>query len=231
MYYAIISDIHSNVEALQTAIEYIGTKSVDGILCLGDVVGYGPDPNECIEIVRKHCLCTVRGNHDSAAVDLVDSISMNILAQEAAKWTHDRLTASSREFLQQLPYRHTIENATLVHATPHRPDAWGYIISRYDAETAFDFFETKYCFIGHSHRPAVYTANSGGGDAGKKRIVNVGSIGQPRDNNPKLSFGFFDTVTLEYENVRLSYAVERTAKKIIEAGLPPALAERLYYGL
>lgn len=228
MRYAIISDIHGNLEALQAALEHIETLDVEGIVCLGDVVGYGPDPNECIELIRTHCMETVKGNHDAAAIDLMETMSMNKLAREAAIWTHERLDPASKEFLMQLPLKTTIENATLVHASPHEPEQWHYIMSNLDAEIAFRHFDTAVCFIGHSHRPGIFSKNS---TEVKKRIINVGSIGQPRDRDPKLSFGVFDTDTLGYENIRLSYSVETTADKMFSAGLPSELAERLFYGL
>ncbi len=229
MHYAIISDIHGNLEALQAALEHIDTLDVDGIVCLGDVVGYGPNPNECIELVRRHCLLTVKGNHDAAAVDLMETIYMNQLAREAAIWTHDRLNPASKEFLIQLPIKSSIDNAMLVHASPHDPEEWHYIMTSLDAELAFHHFDTPVCFVGHSHRPAVFSTNNGTNH--EKRLINVGSIGQPRDRNPKLSFGLFDTETLTYENIRLPYAVEKTADKMYSEGLPSELAERLFYGL
>lgn len=228
MRYAVISDIHGNLEALKAALEHIETLDVDEIVCLGDVVGYGPNPNECIELVRMRCLHTVKGNHDAAAIDLMETMNMNKLAREAAIWTHDRLNPASKEYLMQLPLKTTIESATLVHASPHEPEEWHYIMTNLDAEIAFRHFDTAVCFIGHSHRPAIFSKN---GVDMKKRIINVGSIGQPRDRDPKLSFGVFDTETLEYENIRLSYSVETTADKMFSAGLPSELAERLFYGL
>jgi diadenosine tetraphosphatase ApaH/serine/threonine PP2A family protein phosphatase len=230
MRYAIISDIHANLEALDTALQHIDTLAVNEIVCLGDVVGYGPNPNECIELIRTRCKHTVLGNHDIAALDLEQTLYMNNLARDAAYWTHNHLTERSRTFLQGLPLVVEIEHATLVHASPFEPDEWHYIMSSYDAETAFQQFTTPVCFIGHSHRPGEFWYERNGSDE-KKRIVNVGSIGQPRDNDPRLSFGLFDTETLQYENIRLPYAMEVTARKIEQAGLPTALAERLYYGL
>lgn len=229
MQYAIISDIHSNLEALQAALDHIDTLNVDGIVCLGDVVGYGPNPNECIELVQLRCQNTVKGNHDAAAVDLMEAVYMNKLAREAAVWTHDKLTPASKEFLTKLPLVTSIPNATLVHASPHEPEEWHYIMNGLDAEMAFHHFDTPVCFIGHSHRPAVYSTKNG--SVQEKRLINVGSVGQPRDRNPKLSFGLFNTETLTYENIRLSYAVEKTADKMYSEGLPSELAERLFHGI
>lgn len=228
MKYAIISDIHGNLEALQAALNHIDTLDVDEIVCLGDVVGYGPNPNECIELVRVRCLQTVKGNHDAAAIDLMETMHMNKLAREAAIWTHDRLNPASKEYLMQLPLISKVENATLVHASPYEPEEWHYIMTNLDAEIAFRHFDTPVCFIGHSHRPGIFSKN---GAEIEKKIINVGSVGQPRDRDPKLSFGLFDTETFEYENIRLSYSVEKTADKMFSVGLPSELAERLFYGL
>ncbi len=231
MRYAIISDIHGNLEALKKALDYIEKIEVDHIVCLGDVVGYGPNPNECVELVRIKCLFTVKGNHDAASVDLMETFHMNKLAREAAIWTHERLTPQAKDFLINLPLKTSIKNATLVHASPHRPENWDYILTGFDAEPVFSHFETPVCFIGHSHRPVEFTNNSTNQAAGDKRIINVGSVGQPRDKNPKLSFGIFNTESLDYENIRLAYDVEKTAEKIYTEGLPSELAERLVYGL
>jgi len=231
MRYAIISDIHGNLEALKTALDHIKELDVPDIVCLGDVVGYGPNPNECIELVRVNCTVTVKGNHDAAAVDLMHTVHMNRLAREAAIWTNERLNPSAKDFLNSLPLQSTIKNATLVHASPQEPDEWHYIMTNFDAEIAFNHFDTPVCFIGHSHRPGEFTKNSQKNVTGKKRIINVGSIGQPRDRDPKLSFGLFDPESLSYENIRLSYDVETTADKMYTAGLPSELAERLFYGL
>ncbi len=231
MRYAIISDIHANLEALQTALAHIETLDVDGIVCLGDIVGYGPNPNECIELVQMHCLQTVKGNHDAAAIDLSETIYMNKLAREAAMWTHARLDQNSKDFLMNLPMKSTIKNAFLVHASPYEPDEWHYIMTNLDADVAFHHFETPVCFIGHTHRAGVFNSPSNDHTNNEKRLINVGSIGQPRDKDPKLSFGLFDTETLVYENIRLSYSVEKTADKMFTAGLPSELAERLFYGL
>lgn len=231
MRYAIISDIHGNLEALQTVLNYIESVNVERIVCLGDVVGYGPNPNECVDLVRRRCLHTVMGNHDSAALDLAETVHMNKYAREAAVWTHQRLNPASQTFLQELPLTSSITNATLVHASPHEPEQWHYILSHEDARRAARFFDTPVCFVGHSHCPAVFNVNSKSDAWPKKQIINVGSVGQPRDRNPKLSFGIFDTATLAYEHIRLPYPVEITARKILDAGLPAALAERLFYGV
>lgn len=231
MRYGIISDIHGNLEALQTALDHIKTLGVDEIVCLGDVVGYGPNPNECVDLIRTHCKNVVKGNHDAAAVDLSETVYMNKLAREAAMWTNGRLDSGAKEYLTNLPMQLDIPNAILVHASPFEPREWHYIMTNLDADLAFHHFDTPVCFIGHTHRATIFTSHGNNHGINEKRIINVGSIGQPRDKDPKLSFGLFDTDTLEYENIRLPYEVDKTADKMYVAGLPSELAERLFYGL
>ncbi len=233
MRYAIISDIHANLEALTTALVYIDSSNIDEVICLGDIVGYGASPNECIDIIRERCEKVILGNHDIACVDLIHTGDMTANARKAAFWTHDRLTPSSREYLEHLPLRIDHETFTLVHAFPYRPGNWDYLMSRFQAEIAFHHFDTHLCFIGHTHVPAIYDSEDSekGVYSNGKHIINVGSIGQPRDGDPRLSFGLLDTANWSYENVRLAYPVELAAEKIRHAGLPDLLADRLFTGL
>ncbi len=230
---AILSDIHANLEALTKALRLIETQSVDEILCLGDVVGYGANPNECLELVRKHCPIILKGNHDAAAVDLSGAEGFTYPARLAAYWTHDVLTPENIAFLKNLPLTAKKDDLLFVHASPNQPEEWNYILSDADARDAFYFFTEKICFIGHTHVPVVYS------ERGRARIIkkefryliNVGSIGQPRDGNPELSYGIFDTDQWMYENVREDYDQEAAAKKIIKAGLPRVLGDRLLLGI
>jgi putative phosphoesterase len=233
MRYAIISDIHANLEALTTALDHIDSSGIDEIVCLGDIVGYGANPNECIDITRQRCTHVVMGNHDSACVDLLNTADMTINARKAAFWTHDHLTPASRDYLAQLPLRIDHKEFTLVHGYPYRPGNWDYLLSRFQAEIAFQYFETRVCFIGHTHVPAHYhTSDTKPGMLRTgKHIINVGSVGQPRDGDSRLSFGILDTEMWYYENVRLDYPKDAAADKIREAGLPELLADRLLAGV
>ena len=230
---AIISDIHANLEALTKTIEMIGQTGVKEIVCLGDVVGYGANPNECLELVRERCSFILKGNHDAAAVDLSAAETFTTNARLSAVWTHRILGKENRDFLNSLPYTQEKEQSLYVHATPCSPQDWEYILTEYDAKAALQCFHQAICFIGHTHSPAIF------GEFGKAKqvrrenrfIVNVGSVGQPRDGNPKLSFGVFDSTRWEYENIRAAYDIKTAAQKITEAGLPRGLAERLWVGI
>ena len=230
---AIISDVHSNLEALSTALEAIEKEEIDEILFLGDVVGYGANPNECVALVRERCSVVLLGNHDLAAVDLSVAEEFNNHARVAAHWTSKKLSAENREYLKSLPYTATVREALLVHASPFEPEEWHYIISESDARRMFPHFKETICFVGHSHVPGVFAESAIEQDVrrGERFIVNVGSIGQPRDGDPDLSFGIFDSERWEYRNIRLVYDVERAARKIRDAGLPPVLADRLFRGV
>ncbi len=233
MRFAIISDIHANLEALSTALETIEKEAVDKVLCLGDIVGYGANPNECVELVREHSSVVLLGNHDLAAVDLSVAEFFTANARTAAHWTAETLTPGNRDFLKGLPYTAVVEDALLVHSSPQEPEEWHYIISEFDASRMFPSFHEAICFIGHSHIPGVFPESSSAEQVGRgeRFIVNVGSIGQPRDGNPDLSFGIFDSSGWEYRNIRLAYDAESAARKIREAGLPRMLAERILQGV
>ncbi|MEX2117900.1 MAG: metallophosphoesterase family protein [Bacteroidota bacterium] len=233
MKFAIISDIHANLEALSKALEAIEKEAVDKVLCLGDVVGYGANPNECVELVRERCSVVLLGNHDLAAVDLSVAESFTENARVAAHWTSQELTPANKDFLKGLPYTAVVEGALLVHSSPYEPEEWHYIISEYDARGVFPHFNEPICFIGHSHVAGIFAETSSNQNVrrGERFIVNVGSIGQPRDRNPDLSFGIFDSSRWEYRNVRWAYDAEGAARQIQEAGLPLALAERILRGV
>ncbi|MGA3244465.1 MAG: metallophosphoesterase family protein [Bacteroidota bacterium] len=230
---AIISDIHSNLEALKSAFEAIDAQHVDDIVCLGDTVGYGSNPNECLELVRSRCSIILQGNHDAAAVDLSVANQFTLNAQLSAIWTFGTLLPENKDFLRNLPLMKPRGDILFSHASPFEPEEWNYVISEYDTREAFQAFTEKICFIGHSHIPVIFSEHGKASaiSPSGRFIVNVGSIGQPRDANPNLSFGIFDTESWTYQNVRVGYDVDAAAEKIRKAGLPRALAERLYQGM
>jgi len=241
MKYAIISDIHGNLEALESVLAEIDRREIETILCLGDVVGYGPNPNECIKIVKERTEITLAGNHDHAPLGKIDVSYFNPWARRAIEWTREHITEETREFLLELALKKEMDGFTIVHATPHNPHEWNYIITIGDAIKNFPEFRGQVCFIGHSHVPM--NISLGNGDTckiekenpltladGFRYIVNVGSIGQPRDLNPFSAFGIFDNETLVYELVRVEYDIEKTQSKIIASDLPDFLAERLELG-
>jgi len=230
---AIVSDIHGNFEALTAALDLIDSRAVDETICLGDIVGYGANPNECIDLIRQRCMVILLGNHDAAAVDLSVANSFTMNARLSALWTHQALLDKNREFLQSLPYTKERGEIFLTHGSPYNPDEWNYIITDFDARDAFQSFTHRICFVGHSHIPALFSESGSSSNLTirDRYIINVGSIGQSRDGNPKLSFGIFDTEAWTYENIRADYDVFTAAEKINSAGLPPALAHRLMVGV
>ncbi|MCX6137840.1 MAG: metallophosphoesterase family protein [Ignavibacteriales bacterium] len=233
MKYAIISDIHANLEALTKALEIIDRHAVDEIVCLGDIVGYGADPNDCTALVQERCSIVVLGNHDAAVFNAAVAADFNLLAKNAIAWTRKTLKEEHRQYLASLPYTHQKESLHFVHASPLSPESFDYILNSHDAADAFHCFDEKLCFIGHTHVPALFAR---GGKAKsincvEQFIVNVGSIGQPRDGNPMLAFGIFDSATWEYQLIRSDYNAQRASEKIIDAGLPQELGFRLLYGM
>lgn len=233
MKYAIISDIHSNLEALQKALTIIDEKKVDEIICLGDVVGYGANPNECVELIRSRCSAVVLGNHDAAALNTALAYDFNAIARRAVIWTSEQLTNENKGYLSSLPMTIQTENILFVHSSPEAPEAWDYIIDPDEASQALQNVEEQICFIGHTHVPGIYSLRGRAKHISRDEqfIVNVGSIGQPRDGNPKLSFGIFDSTTWEFELVRSEYDIQKAAEKIYAAKLPEELGNRLMYGM
>lgn len=246
MRYAIISDIHSNLEALQAVLKTIEQENIDKIVCLGDVVGYGPDPNECIELVQQNCELILTGNHDFACIESSELYYFNQYAAKAVEWTVAALTKENLDYLAKLPLDGKIENFYLVHSSPFEPRSWDYILSLDDAEFNFSKFDEadQICFIGHSHHPVIYVEylehdykyyrqqkeNELQLKEAERYIINVGSVGQPRDYNPDAAFGIVDTSTQVYELKRVRYDFNKTFKKMVSAGLPQFLADRLLIG-
>ncbi|HUO76563.1 MAG TPA: metallophosphoesterase family protein [Thermodesulfovibrionales bacterium] len=240
MRYAVISDVHANLEALEAVLRDINKRGIDEFLFLGDAVGYGPNPNECVELLRKNCKILLAGNHDWAAIGLTDIQYFNEYAKAAILWTREVLTPESRKFIETLPVTKNIKrgNMLLVHSTPKDPEAWHYLLTLWDAEVNFHYFTHRVCMIGHSHLPFVIERVPSGemitykseARLGKNEryIINAGSVGQPRDRDPRACYAIFDDDTLEF--VRLEYAIEKTQKKMRDAGLPLTLIERLSKG-
>jgi len=238
---AVISDIHSNLEALTAVFEEIENRDIDKIVCLGDIVGYGPNPKECIELVKTKCDAIIIGNHDVACFNHSELYYFNRFAKQALEWTTDQLENNQLDFLKSLPDSSIYANSRLVHSNPHFPQSWDYVLSIDDAIFNFAAFEEKVCFIGHSHQPIIYIENQGQKysfaenseitfQPSCRYIINVGSVGQPRDHNPASAFGIMDTAAQHYELIRVAYDIEKTQAKMHAAGLPSFLAERLMAG-
>jgi diadenosine tetraphosphatase ApaH/serine/threonine PP2A family protein phosphatase len=237
---AIISDIHANLEALDAVLKEIDRRRPKRIFCLGDIVGYGASPNECLARVRERCQVVLLGNHDAAASGGPEAARFNIYARVAAEWTFKTLTRGNREYLQRLPLTHPAGPYLLVHASPACPRDWEYLLDRFDAEPQFQYFTEPLCFIGHTHQPAIYLADPAGCkslpvasttlDPGRRYIVNVGSVGQPRDHDPRACFVLYHDDSGLVEFVRVDYDLEGAQAKIRAAQLPEVLAARLATG-
>ncbi len=237
---AIISDIHGNREALDTVLAKIDTLDCAKIFCLGDVVGYGPDPGYCVDLVGERCEVVLAGNHEYAVLGKINIDYFNPHARQATLWTRDHLGSPQVQAISKYPLTHVWEKCTFVHGTLDSPDLFDYIQTSYDAHLSLERLETRVCFIGHSHVPVAFLQSEDAitysTDAHVdllpvvKSIVNVGSVGQPRDGNPNASFATFDLVTEQVELHRIPYDLAATQEKIMEAGLPEFLAERLAVG-
>jgi len=235
-----ISDVHGNLEALEAVLREVDSRRPDRIVCLGDVVGYGASPNECLDLVRERCDVVLLRNHDAAASGGPEAARFNIYARVAAEWTSKTLTRENREFLQKLPLTSIEGSSFCVHASPATPRDWEYLLDRFDAEPQFAYFTEPVCFIGHTHQPAVYMADPSGCkqlplegvrlDPKRRYIVNVGSVGQPRDRDPRACFLVLHDGSGEIEYVRVPYDVEGAQARIRAAHLPEVLATRLATG-
>jgi diadenosine tetraphosphatase ApaH/serine/threonine PP2A family protein phosphatase len=230
---AIISDIHSNLEALTTAMDIIDKQSVHEIVCLGDIIGYGANPNECLDLVRRRCKIVLMGNHEEAVLDASKAEDFTQNARFAIEWTRRQVDEENLVYLRSLSLAVRNNNILYVHASPCEPGEWDYIFEEESASHSFSCFSESLCFIGHTHIPVIFSIN---GNAPRitrddRFLVNVGSIGQPRDRNTQLSFGMLDTDTWIYENIRAPYDVETAAKKIMNSGLPVRLGQRLLMGV
>jgi len=239
MKYAIIADIHANWEAFQVVLDDAQKQKVTHYACLGDVVGYNANPKECLEVVRKMNIPCVKGNHDEYCSTEDALEGFNPAAAEAVHWTREQLNDEERQWLSELKYSRMVANFTIVHATLDAPERWGYVFDKLAAAASFPYQNTQVCFFGHTHVPVAFmrdTVVRGGTyskfkiDTAKKYFINVGAIGQPRDNNPKTAYVIYDMDEGTIELRRLEYDIPTAQKKILAAGLPERLAERLAVG-
>ena len=240
MRHALVSDIHGNLEALQAVFARIAPD--DDVWCLGDTVGYGPDPNACLALVRERASVVVLGNHDVAAVDNHGIELFNDHAREAIKWTQTVLDPGHAAWLDGLAYEHRLPEFLLVHGAP--VDYFAYVLNADDARRAFAATDAPLVFVGHTHVPDYYALAADGSLVhegrrnggrltlvpGTRYIVNVGSVGQPRDRNPAACFAFYDPQARTVEWERVPYEIARTQAKIGAANLPATLATRLESG-
>ena len=240
MVHAILSDIHGNLEALDAVLADLDRLRPASTVCLGDFVGYGASPNECIERLRPRLDEAVIGNHDLAAVGRLTLRGFHDDAAAAARWTDASLTPKNRAWLESLPLARAWRDALLVHASPRAPAEWRYVLSARDAADEFGAFEERVCFIGHSHYPCVFDLGSSGVrfrrdesitlEPGHRYIVTVGSVGQPRDGDPRACYALYDERAGAVRTMRCEYDVAGAMDRILGAGLPGFLAERLRWG-
>lgn len=232
MRFAVLSDIHSNLEALTSVLDVIDERGIERVVCLGDVVGYGADPAACVDLVRARCAVTVLGNHDEAVALGNGEGYLPEDGRRAAMHNHDQLDDDQLEWLENLPLTASDEIATFVHATPEDPASWQRIGAFSTTHAQFSHFETPVCFIGHTHVPGLVADRIGilNVRRGHRYLINVGSVGQPRDGDPRACFAIFDDEAFSHEIVRVPYDVERAAQKIRRAGLPERLGGRLSLG-
>jgi predicted phosphodiesterase len=227
------------MEALQVVLADIKEQRCTHYACLGDVVGYGPNPKECLDIIRSMGMPCVKGNHDEyCSVDQATD-GFNPAAAEAVLWTRNQLTEDDKQWLRDLKYVRMVTSFTIVHATLDGPQRWGYVFDKLAAAASFTYQNTAMCFFGHTHVPVAFMRDSmvrGGTyskfktEPGKKYFINVGAVGQPRDGNPKASYVVYDVHEGTIEIRRLDYDIPAVQAKIRAAGLPERLAERLAYG-
>ncbi len=238
----VISDIHANLTAFETVVNH-AKGQWDFVWCLGDVVGYGPDPNECVELLNTMPHLCLAGNHDWAALGRLDVRTFNPDARRAVEWTQDTLTPANVAYLEALPVTFVIGDYTLVHASPREP-VWEYVLEPLVAALNFPHFETPYCLCGHTHQPVIYEMVGENGDtrareprygqpfdmARKRQIINPGSIGQPRDQNPDSAYAILDLEKGTFEHRRLAYDIADVQKRMRQHNLPERLIARLEHG-
>lgn len=239
MRYALLADIHANLEALEVVLADAKAQRCTHYACLGDVVGYNANPKECLDIIRGMGMPCVKGNHDEycSTEDALDGF--NPQAAEAVLWTREQLTADDRQWLRDLKYFRLVATFSIVHATLDGPQRWGYVFDKLLAAASFTYQNTSVCFFGHTHVPVAFirdTVVRGGSyskfkvEPGRKYFINVGSVGQPRDSVPKASYAVYDLDDGTIELRRLDFDIAKTQAKIRAAGLPERLAERLALG-
>ena len=236
----IVSDIHSNLPALETVLADMGT--VDALWCLGDFVGYGPWPNECVALLREHDALSIAGNHDLAALGAISTESFNPSAAIATAWTTAQLKGDTSDYLRSLSCVHLAEEATLAHGSPREP-VWEYLMDDIGARASFELFSTQLCLVGHTHIPSLFAKEIDGAirvaympqgsayELGTAQVIaNPGSVGQPRDRDCRAAYLIFDTDQSRLEWRRVEYDIESVQERMRQEGLPQHLIDRLSIG-
>jgi predicted phosphodiesterase len=239
MRFAILSDLHANLEATEAVLADAREHDCTHFICLGDVVGYNANPRECVEIVQKMDCPVVKGNHDEQATLTESSRGFNALAEAAINWTRAHLTDEDKEWLRALPLTQQVHDFTIVHATLDGPEQWGYVFNSLDAVASFAYQQTTVCFFGHTHVAGAFVRDDGVKkvkvdrltiEEANKYFINVGSVGQPRDGDWRAAYCIYHVEENVVEQRRVEYDLATAQKKIIQAGLPRLLADRLELG-
>jgi len=238
----IISDIHANLAAFETVLAD-AKGQWDIIWCLGDLIGYGPDPNECVALLREHEHISLSGNHDWAVLGKLDIQSFNREAQIAIQWTRSAISTDTHDYLAALPPIRVEAPFTLAHASPRQP-VWEYILDPYTAAINLEHFSTPYCLVGHTHVPVIFEETTPNHVTFYKPdyeapwplqelrlIINPGSVGQPRDSDPRAAYAMLDTEEMSWQFRRVSYPVSVTQDKMRQYGIPTRLIKRLEFGV
>jgi len=231
----VISDVHSNLPALEAVLACTQGLEAGMTVCLGDVTGYGSRPSECIALVRSVCDVVVTGNHDSGMAGKTSTQHFNSAGARAVEWTRGRLSDGEVAWLSGLPLHAQVQGLFLCHSDPANPGGWRYILTREAAQDAMAAVPAMPCLVGHTHLPGYWSVSGIFSEAGSGRmeapcLINCGSVGQPRDGDPRAAFMLVDTDSGSWRHVRVEYDVEAAASGIIGAGLPASLAERLSVG-
>jgi predicted phosphodiesterase len=238
----VISDIHANLAAFEAVLEDAAGKW-DVIWCLGDLIGYGPDPDECVTLLRQHEHLSLSGNHDWAVLGKLDIDIFNFEARTAIQWTQDNISTETFDYLNSLPSTHIHEPFTLAHASPRQP-VWEYILDSYTATANLNHFSTPYCLVGHTHIPALFAEERKSSNIipyapmysapirlnSLRCILNPGSVGQPRDSDPRAAYALLDTELMTWQYQRVPYPVDHTQDRMRESGIPERLVKRLELG-
>ncbi|MEO5719200.1 MAG: metallophosphoesterase family protein [Chthoniobacterales bacterium] len=239
MRFAILSDIHSNLEALEAVLEDAKAQACTHFVCLGDIVGYNANPKECLKIIQDLECPVVKGNHDEQVSIASSTEGFNELAEEAIDWTRAQLSTDDKAWLADLRLTRQVRDFTIVHATLDTPGQWGYVFNDLDASASFTYQHTSLCFFGHTHWPTAFVREDNVRriavgqiilSAGKRYFINPGSIGQPRDRDWRAAYCILHTDRQVVEERRVKYDFETAQRKIREAGLPDRLADRLAVG-
>jgi diadenosine tetraphosphatase ApaH/serine/threonine PP2A family protein phosphatase len=241
MKYGFFSDVHANLEALKACIIDFRTEKLDKLFFLGDAVGYGPNPDECVKLIKDVATVKLMGNHDYAALGLMETEFFNQYAAESMGWTKSSISRKTIEIMSDFELQYMLDNLLLVHSSPREPELWHYILDMEDATESFEYFTQKICLLGHTHRPyIVYKEKEGETVLSKQNeeiitedrryLVNIGSVGQPRDGDPRSCYLIYDVETGGIRHKRVSYNIKATQKDMAKIGLPEYLIERLAVG-